>query len=173
MKHYSYIILTLLFILSSCKSSKSEKKAAEWDNSYNQTEDVKRKNETEIYTDVKVLIETALADYLKYSKTETEYDTEKPILPETGKPPVKKETEISLSKQTEEESITSQITNSQRKETDDTEENISVNADSKGTGLMLSENNMQKESDIFLKWVGGITLFLEYQVYSFISFTDG
>ena len=120
----SYIIkcpLQLLFVLvllSSCGTHKTATKSDSFSQSNEQTqmtdttsvkqvEQSKREEETTEVT----------------TTTKTEYDTEKPINPETGKPPVKSEETTTTKKETAKRTETSSETNIDKGVSEDTSRN--------------------------------------------------
>lgn len=157
-----YLICFTSFLLcaslSGCKSTKTDKIVSEWDDNYNHTRDMKYENESEAHSQMKTYLENILTEYLDYSKLEIEYDTGMPILPHTGKPPVKKETGISLAKAKDEKSNTWQSISSDQKKTGIDARKILSTTGSKGITSTVAEKNMQKESTVFLKWMGGIAI---------------
>ncbi|PXV66895.1 hypothetical protein CLV62_104156 [Dysgonomonas alginatilytica] len=150
----------LLVLLTTCRASKSEN--VNLAQTENIVQDMKSHSigKSNLQTDIKTIIEKVLSESMGIKKKETEYDTEKPVLPETGKPPVKKETELTLSQKKEEETHFNESNISTRNDVAESANHAAINASIDRSIESTSERNIQKESDIFLKWVGGITIFL-------------
>lgn len=112
MKRAIYILLLLSVVLVGCRTPKDTMVQIE------QNEDTKKINDIELNIDnqlneaISQAVQKALSEKLQVKLQEIEYDTDKPVDPSTGKPPVKKETNIDLTKETE---ATSQELNEQQK----------------------------------------------------------
>lgn len=116
--------------------------------------------ESNLQTEIKAVIEGVLSESLNFEKQEIQYDTDKPVLPETGKPPVKKETEIKLSQKKEDKKHLNETQLVIRQNNVESADHVVVNTSVNRSIDATREKNIQKESDIFLKWVGGITICL-------------
>lgn len=102
MKKTTYILLLFSVFLIGCKTPK------------NLTTDTKQKEQKNIENNVSIVEATTLDEVmnraiqkffnekLNININKKVYDTEKPADPETGKPPIKEETNINLSKETNE-----------------------------------------------------------------------
>lgn len=96
-----FIILALCFSLAGCKSPKTATTDTHQKQLRNIENDLKVSRDSAVYETIARAIQTAINERLNISLKQTKYDTDKPIDPETGKPPIKEENDINLSKETE------------------------------------------------------------------------
>ena len=136
MKSYVLILLLLLIFLIGCKSSKplistnSEIKTEEHIQKDIFSSSSEKQTKQSVKSETKTVVEEE-----KTITTTTEYDTDKPIDPETGKPPVKSESKTETTKNKKEESKL--------------DENITKNAESESNIIDQSKteaNQDKKES---------------------------
>lgn len=161
--HYTGIAilaLTILITLTTCRASKSQKASiTSAENTKQQTSSYSA-TESSLYTDIRAIIQNGLWESLDFSKKETEYDSHEPVIPETGKPPLKRETQTNITRNREDKSRLVETNYTVGKSTKDSASHSTVNTSIDNKSDTLSETNMQKEPDIFFKWVGGITISL-------------
>ncbi len=164
-----WIAIFLFFLLLvSCKSKKTEKAAYTLMENTNSVKEANNYKHEEQNSELFRIIEQTLSEKLDFYITVTEYDTEKPVLQQTGNPPVKRKRETSMQKNT---SGISEISELHEAHTNINElsamtEHADIQNQIQDTSF--SETNIQKESDIFLKWLGGIfigTVFAGLLVY--------
>lgn len=93
-------ILVLCFSLIGCKSPKTVTTDMHQKEQRNVENDLTVTTDSVVYEAVARAIQTAINERLDISLKQTIYDTDKPIDPETGKPPVKEENDINLKKET-------------------------------------------------------------------------
>ncbi len=141
-----FLFVTLMLVMSvvcSCGSSKSSLKQK------NTTEQkfTTQKNDSSV-TEKKVVIVENENSNEEVKEVTTEYDTDKPINPETGKHPVKKETVKTTSKG-----------NTSMKRTEDDTKNISTTVEQstvdKKESVTVEQNKQKSETNIFkqIKWL--------------------
>ncbi|NDV68579.1 hypothetical protein [Dysgonomonas sp. 25] len=154
------LLLVLLWFFASCRSTKKERAEQKYTGSTQQNSNIEATQEQELRAEIEKIVNKALSEQMNVNYKETEYDTDKPVNTLTGKPPVKKEKETFFQKKTDKNAqMTEQAKVNQQgwEKTNDKSKSISkINS----TNSTKSETNTQKESDIFLKWIGGLTLFL-------------
>lgn len=141
-----FLFVTLMLIMSvicSCGSSKSSLKQK------NTTEQkfTTQKNDSSV-TEKKVVIVENENSNEEIKEVTTEYDTDKPINPETGKHPVKKETVKTTSKG-----------NTSAKRIEDDTKNISTTVEQstvdKKESVVVEQNKQKSETNVFkqIKWL--------------------
>lgn len=97
-----YIILILsLFCVFGCKPPQKTTTSVQTKEQKDIAKDISLIDDARIYEEIGRAIQTAISDRLNLSINTKIYDTEKPVDPETGKPPLKEETNIDLSKATD------------------------------------------------------------------------
>ncbi|WP_165025659.1 hypothetical protein [Dysgonomonas sp. ZJ279] len=100
MKQLFYILI-LFFVFTGCRSFQnskaelSEKKEIHLDN------DITSSDDRYLYENIERAIKQVLSERLNINIKQKKYDTDKPINPETGKPPLLEENEIEISKATD------------------------------------------------------------------------
>lgn len=154
------LIILLAFLFLSCKSQNKEVLSEDVKHEYKVSNDVVESD----YNTSELLkhneFKNDITDDYDIKRIEFEFDSSRPIDPTTGTPPLKKRTETNITKKTQDKSVKSESENlkieSESKVIDNTI--LSGTIDSQSSSVI--EQNTQKESDIFLKWTGGITLFL-------------
>lgn len=138
--------VTLMLVMSvvcSCGSSKSSLKQKNTTEQKSTTQ----KNDSSV-TDKKVVIVENENSNEDVKEVTTEYDTDKPINPETGRHPVKKETVKTTSKG-----------NTSVKHTEDDTKNISTKMEqstvNKKETVTIEQNKQKSETNIFkqIKWI--------------------
>lgn len=138
--------VTLMLVMSvvcSCGSSKSSLKQK----TTTEQKSITQKNDSSV-TDKKVVIVENENLNEEVKEVTTEYDTDKPINPETGKHPVKKETVKTTSKG-----------NTSMKRTEDDTKNISTTVEqstvNKKESVTVEQNKQKSETNIFkqIKWL--------------------
>ena len=94
------VVISLSVGLYSCRTLKSvaETKIEENRNIEN---DIAVINSALIHEAINSAVQTAIKDRLNISANLRKYDTEKPVNPETGKPPLKEEVDMTLSQETD------------------------------------------------------------------------
>ena len=140
------IFVTLMLVMSvvcSCGSSKSSLKQT----TSMQENSTTQKNDSSV-TEKKVVIVENENSNEEVKEVTTEYDTDKPINPETGRHPVKKETVKTTSKG-----------NTSVKRTEDDTKNISTTVEQstvdKKESVTVEQNKQKSETNIFkqIKWL--------------------
>lgn len=140
------LFVTLMLVMSvvcSCGSSKSSLKQTVATEHTSTTQ----KNDSSV-TDKKVVIVENENSNEEIKEVTTEYDTDKPINPETGKHPAKKETVKTTSKG-----------NTSMKRTEDDTKNISTTVEqytvNKKESVTVEQNKQKSETNIFkqIKWL--------------------
>lgn len=140
------IFVTLMLVMSvvcSCGSSKSSLKQT----TITEQKSITQKNDSSV-TEKKVVIVENENSNEEIKEVTTEYDTDKPINPETGKHPVKKETVKTTSK-----------SNTSMKRTKDDTKNISTTVEQstvdKKESVTVEQNKQKSETNIFkqIKWL--------------------
>lgn len=154
------ILILVLWLFTSCRSSKKENTAEQYSEIARKQNDIENLQKKELYAVIENIIQKVLTEQTNISQKETEYDTDKPVNAETGKPPVKKEKETSFEKKSNQTTNATEQKKLARQESELTEDNSKSEIDKNYSIANKSETNVQRESDIFLKWIGGITLFL-------------
>jgi cobalamin biosynthesis Mg chelatase CobN len=135
--------MLVMSIVCSCGSSKSSLKQT----TATEQKSATQKNDSSV-TDKKVVIVENENSNEEIKEVTTEYDTEKPINPETGKHPVKKETVKTTSKG-----------NTSMKRTEDDTKNISTTVEqstvNKKESVTVEQNKQKSETNIFkqIKWL--------------------
>lgn len=138
-------LLLFLVIFSSCGSNKLATKSSSFEQSNEQTQ----------------MLDTTSVKQVEQSKEEqettevtttkkTEYDTEKPINPETGKPPIKSEETTTKKKETNSKKETSSST--------DTNKGITADVNRKENSIQESEIIEEKEESTLFKQIGWCAL---------------
>lgn len=136
-------LMLVMSVLCSCGSSKSSLKQKNTTEQKSTTQ----KNDSSV-TDKKVVIVENENSNEEVKEVTTEYDTDKPINPETGKHPVKKETVKTTSKG-----------NTSMKRTEDDTKNISTTVKQytvdKKESVVVEQNKQKSETNVFkqIKWL--------------------
>lgn len=100
MKHLLYILI-LCFVFAGCGSPKTVTTDSRIKEQKNIENDIKVSTDSAMYEAINRAIQTAIAERLNISVKQTKYDTDKPVDSETGKPPIKEENDIKLTKETD------------------------------------------------------------------------
>lgn len=138
--------ITLMLVMSvicSCGSSKSSLKQTVITEQNSTTQ----KTDSSV-TEKKVVIVENEKSNEEIKEVTTEYDTDKPIVPETGKHPIKKETVKTISKG-----------NTSVKRTEDDTKNISTTVEQstvdKKESVTVEQNKQKSETNVFkqIKWI--------------------
>lgn len=151
-------LLILLWLFISCRSLKSAKENMQQTGTVQLQNDIEAIRVQDLRAEIDKIIYKALSEQMNISHKETEYDSDKPIDAGTGKPPVKKEKETIFHKKTDENTKTEGHTVIARQDSG------LIGDKSKSENIYNhlrkseSEVNKQRESDIFLKWAGGIAI---------------
>lgn len=95
------LILALFLAFAGCKSPKTVTTDSRIKEQKNIENDIKVSTDSAMYEAVNRAIQTAINERLNISVKQTKYDTDKPIDPETGKPPIKEDNDINLKKETD------------------------------------------------------------------------
>lgn len=136
-------LMLVMSIVCSCGSSKSSLKQT----TATEQKSITQKNDSSV-TDKKVVIVENENLNEEVKEVTTEYDTDKPINPETGKHPVKKETVKTTSKG-----------NTSMKRTEDDTKNISTTVEqstvNKKESVTAEQNKQKSETNVFkqIKWL--------------------
>jgi len=157
------VVVTLLFLFwlfTSCRSSKSDKTNIEHKGTSQQKNDIEAKRQQELRNEIEKIVHKALSENMNISQKETEYDTDKPVNTETGKPPVKKERETFFQQKKEEQTKTTEQTSTKQVNTETLTDKTIADYNFEYNNTTESDINTQNESDIFLKWIGGIAISL-------------
>lgn len=118
MKKIIYILI-LTFALISCRSPQNiaiDRQVKDQRETENNIELVNTQQLDEVISNA---VQKAINDKLNIDFKHVKYDTDKPVDPETGKPPVKEETNVNLKRETETQ--TSDTTNIKRSVASDTQ----------------------------------------------------
>lgn len=153
-----FTVSIFIILLFGCKSSNkavSESKKHELINTSYDIEDTQHSNLTK---QIETAINKAIIEQLNLKQTITEYNTEKPKDSVTGEHPVIKKTETNLSRLTEDKSTKKETNQSSQIDSIKFIDKSKVSNDIKSESTSQNEKNTQKESTIFLKWVGMISL---------------
>lgn len=155
------IVLVLIFwLFTSCRSSKSDNMDLHHKGTVQRQNDINTVEEQLLLAEIEKIVHRALSEQMNVTQRETEYDTDKPVNSETGKPPVKKEKETIYQKTTEELTCEAGQTQIAQQASELTEDKTKTEIEYDYSDSIKSETNTQKESDIFFKWVGRIVIFL-------------
>lgn len=100
MKRAIYILVLLSVILIGCRAPKNTTTDTRVKEQKDIQNNIKLSQDSAVYETIARAIQTAINERLNISLKQTKYDTDKPIDPETGKPPIKEENDINLTKET-------------------------------------------------------------------------
>lgn len=93
-------VLILFVFLAGCKTPQKETNNTKRSEKKDIANDITLTNDSKVYDDISRGIQTAINEKLQLSFNQKKYDTDKPIDPETGKPPLKEENNVNLAKET-------------------------------------------------------------------------
>ena len=157
---YFLICIILFALLTSCRTTKREKISQKQKETIEQQNNIDIHKSQDLYTEIEKIIHCALSEEINATQKETEYDTDKPINTETGKHPIKREKETSWKKKSNESTEQTEQSSVNQKNAETIKDQSTVVSKSDIDITAELEQHKQKEYNIFLKWVGGITIFL-------------
>ncbi len=98
----NYIILILsLFVFFGCKTPQKVVTETNQNEKKDIAKDITALDNSQVYEAISRGVQTAINEKLQLSLNQKIYDTDKPVDPGTGKPPLKEENNINLTKETD------------------------------------------------------------------------
>lgn len=155
-----FIVSLFIILLFGCRSSNKVVSESKKHEQTNLSYDIEKTQTASLNQQIQTAINKAILEQLNLKQTITEYDTERPKDSITGQHPIIKKTETNLTKLTEDKSIEKETNQSNEVITETKKDKSNVLTEIKSESTSQTEQNTQKESTIFLKWVGMISLVL-------------
>ena len=154
-----YIVIGILMLLVclaffSCKAPKDTALQTKQKEDKNIVNDLQLNYDAKLNEAISQALEKAIREKLNIKVNQVKYDTDKPIDPETGKPPIKEETNVDLTKETEED-----IKENMESQTSQSEE---LDIKDKGKQHIKTQNELNEEITTSPSWwqklISGIVL---------------
>lgn len=165
-----FIVSLFIILLFGCKSpNKAVSESKKYERT-NLSSEIEEAQTSSLNKHIQTAINKAILEQLNLKQTITEYDTEKPKDSTTGQHPIIKKTETNLTKLTEDKSTEKETNQSNEVTTETKKDKSDVSTKIKSESTSQSEQNTQKESTIFLKWVGMISLVLLFVALGFVVY---
>ncbi|WP_165026835.1 hypothetical protein [Dysgonomonas sp. ZJ279] len=97
----SLIYILILFALLGCRSAQKSVSETSVNEQINVTNDIAFSDDSYLYETISRAFQQVIAERFNFTSKQTKYDTDKPIDPNTGKPPISEEIETSFDRATD------------------------------------------------------------------------
>ncbi len=95
------VVVLALVMLFGCKAPQKAMSETKWEEKKDIANDISKSEKTQLYEAISRGVQTAISEKLQLSINQKIYDTDKPVDPGTGRPPLKEENNIDLKKESD------------------------------------------------------------------------